>query len=588
MNFRPAGGRWTGHRRISSTPDTADRNPIAAYGRGGEAIVAFSRGGPGASASWMTVVNGVPQQSAPVSIPLPGQPSDWAGADNPYVAANTNGDAVIVWTEQTSGGSFVIMASVRLRNGVFSSAREISLEPPNFNATSAQVAVAPSGRAIAVWGENDNGTNNYDVGSAHYDPQTKAWTPHTSLLSASGLTLADAPRVRARQSWPAAPGSMDAAGNATVIFPLDGSRIGSASMPVATSEWLAVNSSLAGGQGAEDRFGAPNPTLGISAHGGTVALWAEKAGFGSLVVSRVRPAGSATWGPRQALSDALPSIISGDGTPSLGFDSLGDALTMYQQNDGQLPMLTSPFDGSPPTLYGLSIPAQAIARIASHFTVSPLDAIIGLQGLPQWSFGDGHSATGNAVPHTYARAGTYQATVTSVDLLGQVARRTTRVTVTWPKVTFRGAFIGRWRASRFHGVPPGSRPLPALGSRAHRLRNGRRRVPLNVRVPTGSFARKRIAISLGSHLVPGVWRITVSPGYSLGNRPRMTLARPPEGVVDVAYAAAFLGGPESKRLRGVRNEAWAKFRWASCARRRPVTASLDPAGRLGRPRFGQG
>jgi PKD repeat protein len=47
----------------------------------------------------------------------------------------------------------------------------------------------------------------------------------------------------------------------------------------------------------------------------------------------------------------------------------------------------------------------------------------------EWSFGDGTSATGAAVSHTYATAGTYAVTLTVRDVFGQAATATTTATV---------------------------------------------------------------------------------------------------------------------------------------------------------------
>jgi hypothetical protein len=54
------------------------------------------------------------------------------------------------------------------------------------------------------------------------------------------------------------------------------------------------------------------------------------------------------------------------------------------------------------------------------FSVSPFDVWSAL-GQTSWSFGDGGSATGTAVSHSYAAPGTYQVTVTGTDAVGNAS-----------------------------------------------------------------------------------------------------------------------------------------------------------------------
>jgi PKD repeat protein len=72
------------------------------------------------------------------------------------------------------------------------------------------------------------------------------------------------------------------------------------------------------------------------------------------------------------------------------------------------------YDFAGPQLLGLSIPAAGVAGIPVSFSVSPLDVFSGVSSTG-WSFGDGQSATGTAVSHTYTSAGTYHVSVTATD-----------------------------------------------------------------------------------------------------------------------------------------------------------------------------
>ena len=47
----------------------------------------------------------------------------------------------------------------------------------------------------------------------------------------------------------------------------------------------------------------------------------------------------------------------------------------------------------------------------------------------QWNFGDGSTASGPSVTHTYAKAGSYPVTVESEDVLGNAAKTSARITI---------------------------------------------------------------------------------------------------------------------------------------------------------------
>ena len=77
-------------------------------------------------------------------------------------------------------------------------------------------------------------------------------------------------------------------------------------------------------------------------------------------------------------------------------------------------MQAAGYDFAGPQLRGLSIQATGTAGRPVSFGVSPLDVFSGVSST-RWSFGDGQSASGTAVSHTYANAGTYHASVTATD-----------------------------------------------------------------------------------------------------------------------------------------------------------------------------
>ena len=64
------------------------------------------------------------------------------------------------------------------------------------------------------------------------------------------------------------------------------------------------------------------------------------------------------------------------------------------------------------------------------FAVSPFDFFP--LGPASWSFGDGSSASGNAVSHVYARPGAHPVTVSVVDGAGNASTRTAAILIAEP------------------------------------------------------------------------------------------------------------------------------------------------------------
>ena len=64
---------------------------------------------------------------------------------------------------------------------------------------------------------------------------------------------------------------------------------------------------------------------------------------------------------------------------------------------------------------------------ALGFSVSPFD--VPSSSSTSWNFGDGSSANGTSVGHTYSMAGSYTVTVTSTDAVGNSRSATRTVNV---------------------------------------------------------------------------------------------------------------------------------------------------------------
>ncbi len=177
------------------------------------------------------------------------------------------------------------------------------------------------------------------------------------------------------------------------------------------------------------------------------AKLAEVADFGGYTTSAMGPTGQAivTW-TRPAAGNEIAEGTSW--TPAGGFtpvqtlsapgeedllfqsdaaDHLGDDVATWLSHSGTVEVAV--YDAATPSLGAPTIPASATVGVPASFSVAnPLD-VWSPPVTVNWSFGDGSSATGDAVTHTYTQAGSFPVTVTATDALGNATSQSGSVTV---------------------------------------------------------------------------------------------------------------------------------------------------------------
>jgi PKD repeat protein len=84
----------------------------------------------------------------------------------------------------------------------------------------------------------------------------------------------------------------------------------------------------------------------------------------------------------------------------------------------------------PPTAVASASPTSGIAPLAVTFSGSGSSDADGSIASYAWTFGDGGTATGVSAAHTYATAGTYNATLTVTDNLGATGSKSLTITAT--------------------------------------------------------------------------------------------------------------------------------------------------------------
>jgi hypothetical protein len=326
--------------------------------------------------------------------------ADGNDAFAPDVAMDPAGDATVVWFRY-NGTTQVIQAATRPAGGSFATPHDVSLN--GGDAAFPHVAMDNAGDAVAVW-YRGNGTNN--IAQAAVLPAGGTWqTPED--LSAVGENALNAAV------------GMDPAGDAVAVWQRsDGTNqiVQAAARPAGGSFGSSVDLSAAGEN-------ALAPQVAIDQAGDAVATWQRSNGTNVIIQTSTRPAGG---------TFSLPVDQSATGEdaefPDVAMDQAGDAIAMWDRSNGTNPVVQAAgYDFAGPQLRNPSIPSSGVAAMPVSFAVSPVDVWSGVPSTT-WDFGDGSGGSGSAVSHTYAAAGIYQVSVTSVD--GDGNRTTTRGSIT--------------------------------------------------------------------------------------------------------------------------------------------------------------
>jgi hypothetical protein len=585
---RAAGGAWSSPVTLSKATEEAV-SPQVAISRAGATVAVWERvsggvyaleaaAGSAQSATWQPPRE-VPSASS--MVPLLAR-----------VATDSGGDALATW-ERLEGSNGVVEASFHPDgSGSWRAARTLSktgeyMHPP-------QVAMDAEGLAVAVW--EDKSGERVVIDGSRKPAGGETWQPGVRVSPLPEFHNANEPQL-----------AMDARGDAVAVWERfhEVEEIEAASMPAGSEAWRApvTISTLVGedepgnqqvaidGQGravvvwlretaneieatAQNGDGSwqgpavisppgvtpSEPVVAVDASGDGVAAWVQEAGGKALLASASR---AAVGGWRTAV--AVPGEAKVE-APVIDIDGQGDALAAWKHYTGSYAIEASVYDAAGPLLNALSIPTSGSVGQPLSFSVSPLDAWSAL-GATSWSFGDGASASGTSVAHTYAAAGSYSVTLTSVDALANTTNASATVVIA-PAPTSIAPSVGivpsvanvaqshrRWRAgsrlasfARRRRVPLGTTFSFTLNERAnvsfaftqrlagHRVRgkcvaatNENRRKPACKRTVTegtlsfaGHTGTNRVSfqgnISRSRKLGPGNYTLLITASSSAGQR----------------------------------------------------------------------
>ena len=389
--FRPAGGTWQAPVDLSPVEAPGSVHPSLAVDAQGDAMVSWNRaegpgGGPVQEA--FRPVGGA--WHAPVDVT---QGNEWGNFSQ--VAFDKQGNALTMWQGDGLQSAFMPAGG--------------TWQPPSIVGSElvagSDFAVDGRGDAVAVWDSWTEGFLSHRVVQAAFRPAGGDWQ--------APVDLSEEPHGEDWRWEPYEPQvAIDEQGDAVVVWTQGEKGVLSAFKPSGGAWQTPVDLSPPGTSDGDAQ-------VAFDGQGNALAVWDGEDG---TVQSESKPAGGA-W--------QAPVDIGHGGGPQVAFDERGDALAAWVGADG---IQTAGYVATGPVLNNVSIPAEGTVGQPLTFSVSPFD-VWSISGETSWSFGDGTSASGTSVTHTYTAPGIYEVTLHSADTLGNVTSTVGKVTIAPPTIT---------------------------------------------------------------------------------------------------------------------------------------------------------
>jgi hypothetical protein len=398
---RPAGGEWSDPIVVSDGAIFDHEQEVAIDAQGN------------ATAIWAEIPGAVGFVVRAANRPSGGnwsEPVDLGGGtlhSSPRLAVDTQGDVTAVWLGEraASGGGFVnVVQSKSLPSGGAWSADAVELSSDEGAAQAPQLAADSTGNAVAVWVWH--GSGGY-VAQATRRVAGGDWSAPVDLGTGGD---ADAPQV-----------AVDPQGNATAIW----------ASPAASGSVVRSSSSTLGGPwGSVINLATSNdddnvgfPWVAADPQGNVTAVWARHNSNNVTAQATRRVAGSANWSTAVDLTvgQHLTAI------PAAGVDPQGHVSMIWSSSENPWSGFSTIFDPVAPELRNLTAPAKAVVGQPIDLSVDPFDDWSAVT--TSWSLGDGQTASGAAVKHTYGSPGERTVTVTGVDAAGNTTQTSRAITV---------------------------------------------------------------------------------------------------------------------------------------------------------------
>ena len=313
-------GSWSHPVGLSNniSPNGQDAaNPQVAMDNNGNAIIVWHQNsGTGNQIYKSEYRNGSWSHPAYLSDNISPDGSD---ARYPRVAMDNNGNAIIVW-DQLDGSNSQIFKS-EYRNGSWSHPTDLSnnISPDGQNAYNPKVVMDGNGNSIIVWEQQDG--INFQIFKSEY--RNGSWIHPAQLtdnISLNGQT-ANSPQV-----------AMDNYGNAIIVwYQNDGANYQIFKSEYRNSGWIHP-ANLSDNISPDGKF-AYNPQVAMDDNDNAIIVWMQESGTGDHIFKSEYRNGA--WIHPVGLSDN----ISLDGQTAyfpvqISMDNAGNAIIVWNQSDG--------------------------------------------------------------------------------------------------------------------------------------------------------------------------------------------------------------------------------------------------------------
>jgi hypothetical protein len=383
--IRPAGAAtWPNANDLSGTP-LQIKNHAVALDAAGNAVAVWAQRD---SNTFYVVGDLRPASGGVWRAPVALSSISADASAGPALAAVRSGEVLVAWID---GGALRVV-----RGNASTGAWDQPLTPaaggPSSD-TDVDIALNSAGHAIAVWSW-------LGVVHAAFRPAGGNW----GAVADVGAAGSGPSHVQA---------AINNAGGVAVVW-RDGNALKGAGRSRSTGNWTAPKT-------IATNVAQSGAVVAMNGAGNAAAVWPN--GTTGAIRGAIRPAGGA-WQPPVRVSDPASSA------PAIAIDSASRAVAAWNRTSGQVVVVESAnLAPNGPVLADVAIPATARVGIRANFSVSPRAWAATLSGAPTWRFGDGKTATGRIVTHTYTSTGTRTVTVTQRDASGAASTATRQIVV---------------------------------------------------------------------------------------------------------------------------------------------------------------
>ena len=411
-------GTWGSETTVSANANAT--TPTIAAGDNGAAVVAYY---DVALNKAMASVRAPGALSFGAPAAISGALSNVTNAVAPHAAMDAAGDAVVAWDHYSGGSTHAVEAAAAPAGQAFGAVKALSDHP--LTTGQFDVAMTPDGRAIAAWDQTSAGQSSVFVSDRSISPSFAAGTWSTAAVKISNaLEFSVAPYVALDSAGTAvATWSAGATSPATHVAASVRPPGGAFATPqtVSTSTLNGGITPLAGGADV----GTPTPVV-ITPAGDAAVAWSAVSGTSQAIYAARRVAGQTQFGDVTTAA-AGTSAGTHQSFPAIGIDAGTDVFAGWLHTDGKQTIQISALDTAPPTFGVVSVPGSTTIGAVTAMSATATDAVSSTA--VHWDFGDGASADGPSVSHTFAKAGTFTVTITATDSAANANPITRAVTV---------------------------------------------------------------------------------------------------------------------------------------------------------------